>query len=181
MRQVLSDLAGEGKVERVSRGQYVARDDPADPTDTDISVLSPVNVDSESGTTGKQDEGTDADEADTMPTAEEYEQQLADRADGTDADEGEPTGSDGADEGERTEKQEEGTDADEYGAVDSPNPSAVLGGVDPRTLMMVVAVAAVGYVLVSSLSGGDQDGADGAEEQVEEGSGDDWPGAGWSE
>jgi len=178
MRQVMSDLAGEGKIERVSRGQYVARDDPADPTDTDISVLSPLNTDTESGTTGKQDEGTDADEADTMPTAEEYEQQLAERADETDADEGEPTDSGNVDEDERTEKQGEETDADEYGDVDSPNPSAVLGGVDPRTLMMVVAVAAVGYVLVSSLSGGDQDDGTDPDEQVEASSGDDWPGAG---
>lgn len=181
MRQEMSRMAREGEIERVSRGKYVdARDGQDETTDEDISVLDGSAGVAELGDVVEQDEGTDDNEDDTMPTAEEYEQQLADRADGTDADEDESTGSDNGDEADRTEKQAEGTDAGEGEPTGSLNPSAVLGGVDPRTLMMVVAVVAVGYVLVSSLSGGDQDGADGAEEQVEESSGDDWPG-GWSE
>jgi hypothetical protein len=160
MRQVMCNLAGEGEIERVSRGQYVARDDPAEETDADVSVLLGSDSDSELELTGEQDEETDADEGDSMPTAEEYEQQYADQGDGTDADEGEPTGSDNADEGDRTGTQGETTDAPAFAA-----------GVDPRTLMLVVAVAAVAYVAYRSLSGSgsspDQPG-DGDGEPVEQ-------------
>lgn len=160
MRQVMSDLAGEGEIERVSRGQYVALDDPGDGTDADISVLLGSDSDSQPESTREQADQTDDDEADSMPTAEEYERQHADQDDSTDADEGESTGSDNADEGDQTGTQGETADA-----------SAFVGGVDPRTLMLFLSVAAVGYVAYRSVSGSgsspDQADGDGGE-QVEQ-------------
>lgn len=160
MRQVLSKLATEGEIERISRGSYVARDDPDGATDVNLSVLSGANTDAELEPAEKQDEGTDENEGDSMPTAEEYEQQYADQGERTDADEGESVGSDNADEGDRTETQAATTNA-----------TAFFEGVDPRTVMLAVAVAAVGYVAYRSLSASgdspDQAGGDGGE-QVEE-------------
>jgi len=136
MRQAMSKLESDGEIERISRGSYVARDDPDDGTDVNLSVLSGANTDAELEPAEKQDEGTDADE-------------------------GESVGSDNADEGDRTETQAATTNA-----------TAFFEGVDPRTLMLVVGVAAVVYVAYRSLSGSessaDQGGSDGDGEQVEQ-------------
>lgn len=162
MRQEMSRLAQEGEIERVSRGQYVdARDDQDGATNEDISVLHGSTGVTELEAIEKQGDETDVDESDGMPTDEEYERQHADQGDETDADETESTGSDNAGEAERTETQGETTDA-----------PAFVGSVDPRTLMLVVGVAAVAYVAYRSVSGSssspDQAGGDGAGEPVEQ-------------
>lgn len=163
MRSVVADLAGEGVIDRLSRGRYIIEDgDGSDLSGDENGFSLTLSDENETDSPGGD---TDESEENQMPTDSEYRRQHAE--------------SEG---GESTENESDSVGSE---AVDGEDVAAVASGVDPRTLMLVVGVAVVGYVLVSSLSGGDQDdGAgdgDGAEEQVEESSGDGWPGAGWSE
>lgn len=95
MRDVLSDLAAEGVVERVATGRYVLADGDAD--DSDDETDGSVPTISDDGTADIPTELDDADGDDDMPTQEEYRQQHSESDDGS-ADgsaSSEPAGSDG--------------------------------------------------------------------------------------
>jgi hypothetical protein len=166
MRSVVADLAGEGVIDRLSRGRYVIEGgDGSDLSDDENGFSLTLSDENEADS---PDGDTDESEENQMPTDSEYRRQHG--------------------ESEDDESAENGSDSAGSEGVDGEDVAAVASGVDPRTLMLVVGVAAVGYVLVSSLSGGDQDDGAGAgagdgdgAEEVEGDGGDGWPGAGWSE
>jgi hypothetical protein len=155
MRSVVADLAGEGVIDRVGRGRYVIEEGDGSERPSDENGFSLTL--SEENEADSPDEDTDESEENQMPTDSEYRQQHA--------------GSEGeSQDGESTENESDSVGTEGSDGVDSGDVAAVASGVDPRTLMLLVAVAAVGYVAYRSLSGSDSgsdQAADGAEDQDE--------------
>ena len=146
VRNILADLMDEGVAERVGRGQYV------DTTSETADVEADVVTDFEPDTFGVAEATTSGEETDSSPDPS---------ADGGPRSEDRDT----------TDEDDQGDgETESVGEIEDESVAASGGGiplpVDPRTLMLVVAllaVAYVGYKVVSDSS--DQD--DEEEEQVD--------------
>lgn len=180
MRNVLSELAQEGEVERVSRGQYEAADADDQP---DVEDLPSPDLDGlgegEATEADRSDEGSSeggdgSDVADSeMPTTEEYRHQhTVTEAGGTDPNRSDRTADDAggteANGSGRTSGDDAGTDP---GGSDRTADEGPVGGafaLDPATVLVGVTVLVVVYLAFRSLGGGssesstsdDQDAAD---------------------
>jgi len=143
MRSVVSDLAGEGVIDRLSRGRYVIEDGDESDLSDDENGFS-LTLSDENGA-DSPDGDTDESEGNQMPTDSEYRRQHAES-------EAESEG------GESTEKE---SDSAGIGGVGAGDVAAVASGFDPRMLMLAASTAVAVFLVYQSFSGSG-DGAYGA-------------------
>lgn len=150
MRDVLSDLAAGGVVERVATGRYALADGDADNSaeETDGSVPTI----SDDGIADLPAEHDDVDGLDDMPTQDEYRQQHSESEDGS-ADRSpssELTGSNGnASASGGSDASDDSASVDVGGAPPTPLP------MDPKALGTLLVVALGLWVAYRALAGGD--------------------------
>jgi hypothetical protein len=181
VRNTLADLREQDRVKRVQRGKYVDSESAPDVPDVDIEAEMPPNTEdgAESETRDGDVQGeadpsadggplsvdtdtpveADREDGDSMPTDEEYQQQREAYRDGSEADE-----SDGEDEA-ADEAESDGESGEvvvetvEEAEVDLPLP------VDPRTLMMVVAAAALAWLAYQAVQSSPEPASEGSEQE----------------
>ncbi|MUW15740.1 hypothetical protein GJ633_14745 [Halorubrum sp. CBA1125] len=167
MRSVLSELAQQGEVDRVGKGQYVA---------TEAEAETDGSNDADDVDDWLERRQTDQDEQ--MPTTGEYEEQHSGVFDASD---GEDAGDDVGSEVEVVDVDDPDDSDDDPDGDTAPAPSLSLP-MDPKTLGMLLAAALVLWLAYQTLTDSsddsddsdDSDGADvsdvadGAEQAAEE-------------